>query len=90
MRHFMMSSSWLFWMAFMFLFLAIPVGYGSGFRRWGPPYPRYIQRRRGVRAATASGTPPLVSAEAWGWGGDFVWLVLLIGASWAFASLWWR
>lgn len=86
----MLSSSWLFWMAFMFLFLAIPVGYGSGFRRWGPPYPRYFQRRRGVRAAAASATPLPVSAEAWGWGGDFVWVVLLIGASWAFASLWWR
>jgi hypothetical protein len=50
----MMSMSWLLWMAFMFLFLVPPIGYGWGYRKWGPPYPRYVQRRRGARAATAS------------------------------------
>lgn len=90
MRDFMLSSSWLFWMGFMFLFFLVPVSYGVGVRRWGVPYPRYYQRRRSVRAAAASGTPPVVSHEAWGWGGDYVWLVLLIGGSWAAMSLFWH
>ena len=85
----MMSSMWLFWMAFMFMFFVLPIGYGSGYRRWGPPYPRYFQRRRGLRAAAAGG-PVVVNSEAWGWGGDFVWGVVLFGALWALLSLFWR
>ena len=85
----MVSMSWLLWMAFMFLFLVPSIGYGWGYRKWGPPYPRYIQRRRCVRAATASDFATF-NHQAWGWGGDFVWMVLFIGILWAMVTLWWR
>jgi hypothetical protein len=75
-------------MVVMVLFWMLPIGYGWGYRGWGPPYPRYIQRRRGERAA-ASGGPATFDHHSWGWGGDFVWIVLFFGAFWAFSSLWW-
>jgi hypothetical protein len=81
-----MSSWWFFWMAFMFLFLVSPVTYGWGYRGWGPPYPRYIQRRRGLQAAT-TGQPADLRHQSWGWGGDFVWVVLIVASGWAFAGL---
>jgi len=62
----MMSMSWLLWMAFMFLFLVPSISYGWGYRKMGAPYPRYIQRRRGVRAATA-GDLATFNHQAWGW-----------------------
>lgn len=87
----MMTSWWFMWMAFMFLFLVSPVTYGWGYRRWGAPYPRYIQRRRGLRAAAiADAKGPKPNHQSWGWGGDFIWVVLLIGGGWAFAGLWLR
>jgi hypothetical protein len=82
----MMGSWWFLWMLFMFVFLVPSLGYGWGYRRWGAPYPRYIQSRR---AATASGSAAL-DHQSWGWGGDFVWIVLLIGLFWAAGALWWR
>ena len=83
----MMSSGWLFWMAFMLLFLVPPIGYGWGYRGWGPPYPRYIQRRRGQQAA-AIGVSETFNHQSWGLGGDLVWAVILIGMIWATAALW--
>jgi hypothetical protein len=85
----MISTSWILWMVFMFLFLVPPMGYGWGYRKWGPPYPRYVQRRRGVRAATVGGFAAF-NHQAWGWRGDFVWLVLFVGVLWAAMTLWWR
>lgn len=82
----MMGSWWFFWMLFIFLFLVPPLGYGWGYRRWGLPYPRYIQRRR---AAAMGGSGPF-NHQAWGFGGDFVWMVLVIGVLWACAALWRR
>jgi hypothetical protein len=82
----MMSSWWILWMAFMFLFLVSPVSYGWGYRGWGPPYPRYIQRRRGLRASS-TGQPADLHHQSWGWGGDFVWVVLVVSGGWAFAGL---
>jgi len=77
----MTNSWWLMWAVLMFLFLVPSVGYGWGYRRWGPPYPRYIQRRRG-QSVLATGTETSVHHLSWGWGGDFVWGVLLIGMIW--------
>ena len=78
----MMSSWWWMWMLIMFLFLVPPIGYGWGYRGWGPPYPRYIQRRRMQRAATTGGSAG-VNHQSWGWGGDLVWGVLFVGMLWA-------
>jgi hypothetical protein len=75
----------------MFLFLVPPMGYGWGYRGWGPPYPRYIQRRRAQQAEAANGPSASFNHHAWGWGGDFLWMILLIGAFWAiFGYVWWR
>jgi hypothetical protein len=82
----MMGTWWWVWFAGMMLFLVPPIGYGWGYRGWGAPYPRYVQRRR---SQLASGEPDAFNHEAWGWGGDFVWMVLLFGMFWAFAGMWW-
>jgi hypothetical protein len=81
----MISAWWLLWIAGMIVLLAPPVGYGWGYRGWGAPYPRYIQRRRGQ----AAGEYQNFNHESWGWGGDFVWTILLFGTFWAFLHLWW-
>jgi hypothetical protein len=85
----MMFSWWWLWMVVMFLFLVPPLGYGWGYRGWGPPYPRYIQRRRGQQALAGGGSGTF-DHHAWGRGGDFIWLVLFFGAFWVIASFWWR
>jgi len=53
----------------MFLVLMPSLGYGWGYRGWGPPYPRYVQRRRAQRAAVGGGSASF-DHQAWGWGGD--------------------
>ena len=83
----MMGSWWLMWMVFMFVFLVSPISYGWGYRGWGPPYPRHIQRRRGQRAALTG--PTSFNHHSWGWGGDAVWFALAIGIFWA-AMFWWH
>jgi len=88
-RYEMMSVWWFFWLIGMFFFLAAPIGYGWGYRGWGPPYPRYFQRLRAQRAA-ASGGSESFNHHAWGWGGDLVWIVLLIEIIWVAMVFLWR
>lgn len=84
-----MTSWWL--IVLMFLLLVLPIGYGWGYRGWGVPYPTFIQRRRGKQGAAAvTGGSPDLDHQSWGWRGDFVWGVLLVGLLWACSSLWWR
>jgi hypothetical protein len=52
-------------------------------------HPRYIQRRRGLRAVTP-GKSPGFDHSAWGRGGDLVWMVFAIGMIWVVAATWWR
>ena len=40
--------------------------------------------------ASAAGRPASFDHHSWGWGGDFVWLAVLIGLVWACSALWWR
>lgn len=80
----MMSSWWFLWMAAMFVFLVPPVGYGWAYRGWGPPFPRYVQRRRGAQAATAGSTAKF-DHHAWGWGGDLLWMLFL---AWGICAVW--
>ncbi len=79
-----MSSWWLVWIVFMFLFLVSPIGYGWGYRKWGPPYPRFVQQRRATAQSAA------YDHRAWGWRADLLWLVFVIGLFWAAAALWWH
>lgn len=85
----MFGSWWLLWMIFLFVFLVPSLGYGWGYRRWGPPYPTYIQRRRGLHAV-AGGGPQGFNHQSWGLGGDLVWLVIFVWVLWAFWAFWWR
>ncbi|MEO6210033.1 MAG: hypothetical protein ABIQ10_07915 [Gemmatimonadaceae bacterium] len=85
----MIFSWWWLWLVFMFVFILSPVSYGWGYRRWGPPYPRYLQRRRSERARRDAGSPPF-DHHAWGWSGDFVWILLFIWIFWLGAALWHR
>jgi hypothetical protein len=84
----MMTSWWLLWLVFMFFFFASPVTYGWGYRRWGPPYPSYLQRRRHLQA-TARGASGEADHYRWGWAGDFVWIILVVGVIWMVTALWW-
>jgi hypothetical protein len=82
----MMNSWWILWMVMMVFLLVSPVSYGWGYRGWGPPYPTYVQRRRSLRAA-ASGAPATFDHRSWGWGGDFVWVVFVVGVIWVATAL---
>ncbi len=82
----MIIAWWWLWMLFMFLILAPSVGYGWGYRRWGAPYPRYIQRRRALRASVAGDSS--FNHHAWGWGGDVVWFMLVLWIVWVFLMPW--
>lgn len=84
----MMNSWWLLWMVFMAFLLVSPVSYGWGYRGWGPPYPRYVQRRRSEQL-TARGAAGPFKHESWGMGGDFVYVVFFIGLLWVAAALFW-
>lgn len=81
-------SMWWFWMV-LGLLLVLPLGYGWGYRGWGAPYPSYFQRRR-MQLATSGGAPSRVDHLAWGWGGDVVWLVILMDVLFVTALLWRR
>ena len=86
----MLSSWWLLWMVLMFFLLVPPLGYGWGYRGWGPPYPRYVQRRRSQQL-TASGAARPFKHEHWGRGGDLLWVVFFIDLFWLITAIfWWR
>ncbi|HEX5368909.1 MAG TPA: hypothetical protein VFY10_05790 [Dehalococcoidia bacterium] len=52
----------------LFLFL-LPLGYGWGYRRWGPPRPYYMRRSQ-------------TAAYGWSWLADLVWVVFLVLLIW--------
>ena len=85
----MFGSITFFWLMFMVVFLVMPIGYGWGFRGWGMAYPSFVQQRR-ARRAGSNGSSSSFDHQAWGRGGDALWLVVLIGVFWAFSPLWWR
>lgn len=61
----------------------MPIGYGWGYRSWGPPYPRYLQNRR-HRKMLAANTEISERHLSWGWGGDFIWVISTI---WLFGAI---
>jgi hypothetical protein len=84
----MMSSWWLVSTIFMVFLIASPVSYGWGYRGWGPPYPKYVQRRRSEQL-TANGASGPYKHESWGMGGDLVWMTFFIGVLWVATALFW-
>jgi hypothetical protein len=85
----MLVTWWWIWLAVMLVFFITPMGYGWGYRGWGPPYPSYIQRRRHERAS-AGGAVASRDHYAWGWGGDLLWMLFLIEMIWVITAFWWR
>lgn len=83
----MIGSWWLLWLVFMLLVMA-PMGYGWGYRGWGAPYPRYIQRRRAQRSGAASSAT--MDHQAWGAGGDVLWFMFVFWLVWICSAMWWR
>lgn len=84
-----MMSWWFLWMMFMVVLLVPSVGYGWGYRGWGPPYPRYIQRRRAQRASVGGGMASH-NHEAWGWYGDLLWGMFFMVILCSVTVSWWR
>jgi hypothetical protein len=85
----MVHTWWILWWIVLMLFLISPVGYGWGYRGWGAPYPRYIQRRRVLRASgIRPGAEVPFDHGAWGRGGDFVWAILAVEMFWLGWALW--
>ena len=68
----------LFWL-FLILLFFLPLGYGWGYRGWGPPYPSYYHRRR--RPAEAYGDTA-VADDGWGILADVLWIVLTVWLAW--------
>jgi hypothetical protein len=73
---------WWWWIAFVVIFFLLPLGYGWGYRGWGPWY-----RRPGTLAA---GTEP-GAGESAGWGGCAVilWIIVIIAIFWLIAGWGW-
>jgi hypothetical protein len=78
------------WWLFLVVFLLPPIGYGWGYRGWGPPYPSYLQRRRAEQAGRSTGSPSSFNHYSWSWGGDLVWVGFMIALFWAMSVVWWR
>lgn len=81
---------WWWWIAFVIIFFLLPLGYGWGYRGWGPWYQR---RRRipGTRPADLPEGQPLPEETAAGWGclGIIVWIILVLAIVWLIAALGW-
>jgi hypothetical protein len=81
---------WWFWLWILFIILLIfvPLGYGSGYRRWGAPYPRYYRDRRGRPLDPAAADPadpvaaPPPPETGWRWFGDILWLLIIAAIIW--------
>lgn len=62
------------WLAFVIVFFILPLGYGWGYRGWGPPYRRRIP---------AQGPAHLADTDV-GWGvvGIVLWIALAVAVAW--------
>lgn len=80
---------WWWWVLFLLVFFLLPLGYGWGYRGWGPWY-----RRRPTTRVTEGTMPPVGAGpdldEGWGWVSSFLWVVLLIALIWIVAAFLWR
>lgn len=94
---------WWVWVAIVVFLILLPLGYGSGYRRWGAPYPSYYYRRRTTGSRRAVPTPPpaerrpgMIPDEPpfetvpapWGVLGDLFWLAVLGAIVWAIVAYW--
>lgn len=72
---------WWWWLIFVIIFFFIPLGYGWGYRGWGPWY-----RRRRRPPTVAPGTEPVPGDDTgWGCAGGLLWIILIIAIIWLIA-----
>lgn len=76
---------WWWWILFLLVFFLLPLGYGWGYRGWGPWYRR---RTPGRFTSESTGDPDL--DRGWGWISSFLWVILLIALIWIVAAILWR
>jgi hypothetical protein len=88
----MTSSWWFVWFGTLLLLFVLPVGYGWHYKGWGKPYAWTTPRRRGLHASVYGNAwlAPQGNRGNRGWGGDFIWVVLLGGVFCAVFGLSWR
>ncbi|HZP87921.1 MAG TPA: hypothetical protein VFB54_13985 [Burkholderiales bacterium] len=75
---------WWWWLLFLLIFFVLPLGYGWGYRGWGPWYRRRVIDSRNVPAG-----PTPEPTEDWGWIAIFLWIILIIAIVWLIAALSW-
>jgi hypothetical protein len=73
---------WWWWILFIVIFFFLPLGYGWGYRGWGPWY-----RRRPPTDLANESVPPEVDT-GWGWIAFFLWIVLILAIIWLVAGWW--
>jgi hypothetical protein len=80
---------WWWWLAFVIFFFLLPLGYGWGYRGWGPWY----RRSSSLRRRRVGGDPiEPVSQESdsgWGWLGIALWVVLILAIIWPIGAWGW-
>lgn len=82
---------WWWWMAFWVIFFILPLGYGWGYRGWGPWYRRSGRSPRVRPSSTSVGTELTPAEVEAGWGclGIALWIILVIAIFWLIAALGW-
>jgi hypothetical protein len=80
---------WMWWLAFVILFFLLPLGYGWGYRGWGPWYRRRNLVGEGRPVASTERPVSEYSTGDWGAFGIVLWIVLLVALVWLFAALVW-
>ncbi len=84
---------WWWWVLFLIIFFLLPLGYGWGYRGWGPWY-----RRRRSPELRDEGLPPAADRRSptdpeldtgWGWAAVFLWIVLILAIIWLVVALGW-
>jgi len=86
------SMVWiLWWFLFVALFLMVPLGYGWGYRGWGPPYYRRPGRPVDDVEAEAIRRQTIVEqraeAESWGWIALVFWILFAVAIVWLVLAL---
>jgi hypothetical protein len=74
---------WIWWVIFVIIFFLLPLGYGWGYRGWGPWY----RTRRPRRMDLPPGTEPTPIDTDAGWGclGVILWIIVIIAIIWLIA-----
>jgi hypothetical protein len=88
---------WWWWIAFVIIFFLLPLGYGWGYRGWGPWYRRRRLPPTSSNARTAGDEQlrrelerrELEAGYGWGWGGIVLWIILLFAIAWLIAAWAW-